>query len=141
MTILVTGAAGFIGHNLCLALLGAGETVVGVDNLNDYYDPAIKRARLERLAGYEGFRFVQMDMAEDGALEKGRVSPDEVTQIINLAAQAGVRYSIENPRAYMRSNMSGYLNVLEFARAAKNLKASCLCVQLVRLWRACGRAV
>ena len=121
MTILVTGAAGFIGHNLCLALLGAGETVVGVDNLNDYYDPAIKRARLERLAGFEGFRFAQMDMAEDGALEKA-VSPDEVTQIINLAAQAGVRYSIENPRAYMRSNMSGYLNVLEFARAAKNLK-------------------
>ncbi|MCF6274448.1 MAG: SDR family NAD(P)-dependent oxidoreductase, partial [Robiginitomaculum sp.] len=121
MTILVTGAAGFIGHNLCLALLSRGEQVVGVDNLNDYYDPAIKHARLERLAKFEKFRFAQVDLADDGALEKA-VSPDAVTHIVNLAAQAGVRYSIENPRAYVRSNLSGYANVLEFARAAKNLK-------------------
>ena len=121
MTILVTGAAGFIGHNLCLSLLARGEQVVGVDNLNDYYDPMIKHARLERLAKFEKFRFAQLDLADDGALEKA-VSPDAVTHIVNLAAQAGVRYSIENPRAYMRSNMTGYLNVLEFARAAKNLK-------------------
>ncbi len=121
MTILVTGAAGFIGHNLCLALLSQGEQVVGVDNLNDYYDPMIKHARLERLAGFERFRFAQLDLADDGALEKA-VSPDAITHIVNLAAQAGVRYSIENPRAYMRSNLTGYLNVLEFARAAKDLK-------------------
>lgn len=121
MTILVTGAAGFIGHNLCLALLARGEQVVGVDNLNDYYDPMIKHARLERLAKFEKFRFAQVDLADDGALEKV-VSPDDITHIVNLAAQAGVRYSLENPRAYMRSNLTGYLNVLEFARAAKNLK-------------------
>jgi UDP-glucuronate 4-epimerase len=121
MTILVTGAAGFIGHNLCLSLLMQGEQVVGVDNLNDYYDPMIKHARLERLAGFEKFRFAQVDLAEDGALEKV-VTPANVTHIVNLAAQAGVRYSIENPRAYMHSNLTGYLNVLEFARAAKNLK-------------------
>ncbi|MBL4854707.1 MAG: NAD-dependent epimerase/dehydratase family protein [Robiginitomaculum sp.] len=121
MTILVTGAAGFIGHNLCLALLERGEQVVGVDSLNDYYDPALKRARLERLAGFEQFRFAQVDLADDGALERA-VSPDAITHIVNLAAQAGVRYSIENPRAYVRSNLSGYANVLEFARAAKNLK-------------------
>lgn len=121
MTILVTGAAGFIGHNLCLALLARGEQVVGVDSLNDYYDPAIKHARLERLAEFEKFRFAHVDLAEDGALEKA-VSPDDITHIVNLAAQAGVRYSIENPRAYMRSNLTGYLNVLEFARAARNLK-------------------
>ncbi|PHS42386.1 MAG: protein CapI [Robiginitomaculum sp.] len=121
MTILVTGAAGFIGHNLCLALLARGEQVVGVDSLNDYYDPAIKRARLERLAGFEKFRFAQVDLAEDGALERA-VSPEIVTHIVNLAAQAGVRYSIDNPRAYVRSNLSGYVNVLEFARAATNLK-------------------
>jgi len=121
MTILVTGAAGFIGHNLCLSLLARGEQVVGVDNLNDYYDPMIKHARLERLAKFEKFRFAHVDLADDGALEKA-VSPDGVTHIVNLAAQAGVRYSIENPRAYARSNLTGYLNVLEFARAAKNLK-------------------
>ncbi len=121
MTILVTGAAGFIGHNLCLALLLRGERVVGVDSLNDYYDPALKRARLERLASFERFRFAQLDMAEEGALERA-VSPDEITHIVNLAAQAGVRYSIDNPRAYVRSNLDGYVNVLEFARASKNLK-------------------
>ena len=92
-----------------------------MDNLNDYYDPAIKRARLERLAGFNEFRFAQVDIADDGALEAA-ISPNDVSAIINLAAQAGVRYSIENPRAYVRSNLSGYVNVLEFARAAKNLK-------------------
>ncbi len=121
MTILVTGAAGFIGNTLCLALLKLGEHVIGVDSLNDYYDPMIKHARLERLARYERFRFAQVDLADAGALEKA-VSPNEVTHIINMAAQAGVRYSLENPSAYMRSNLTGYLNLLEFARSAKNLK-------------------
>ncbi len=121
MTILITGAAGFIGHHLALALLSAGRQVVGVDSLNDYYDPDLKRARLERLARHEGFRFHQLDLAEDGALERA-VSPDTLSHIVNLAAQAGVRWSITNPRAYIRSNLDGYANVLEFARAAKNLK-------------------
>ena len=121
MTILVTGAAGFIGSHLCRALLASGEQVVGVDNLNDYYAPALKLGRLERLAKYEGFRFSQCDIADDGALEKV-ISPNDVRVVVNLAAQAGVRYSIENPRAYGRSNLTGYLNVLEFSRAAKNLQ-------------------
>ncbi len=95
--------------------------VVGVDNLNDYYDPQLKKSRLVRLAKYDKFRFSKLDLADDGALEQA-VSPDEVSHIVNLAAQAGVRYSIDNPRAYVRSNLDGYINVLEFARAAKNLK-------------------
>lgn len=121
MTILVTGAAGFIGHHLCLALLERGEHVVGVDDLNDYYDPSLKQARLERLATFERFRFSQIDLAEDGALER-TISPQEVTAVVNLAAQAGVRYSLENPRAYTKSNLMGHLNVLEFARASSSLK-------------------
>lgn len=121
MTILVTGAAGFIGSHLCRALLQAGEQIVGVDVLNDYYDPQLKRARLETLTQFEKFRFSQVDLAVDGALEQA-VSPDDIHVIVNLAAQAGVRYSIDNPRAYSRSNLSGYINILEFARAAKNLK-------------------
>ena len=121
MTILVTGAAGFIGFHLCAALLAQGEQVVGVDNLNNYYDPGLKASRLEVLAAYDRFRFSQVDLATDGALEKV-VSVDEVDAIVHLAAQAGVRYSIENPRAYCRSNLHGHLNVLEFSRASENLK-------------------
>jgi UDP-glucuronate 4-epimerase len=121
MSVLVTGAAGFIGFHFSRALLERGEHVIGVDSLNDYYDPALKQARLEKLAPFERFRFSQVDLAEDGALEAA-VSVNDIHGIVNLAAQAGVRYSIENPRAYVKSNLSGHLNVLEFARAAKNLK-------------------
>jgi UDP-glucuronate 4-epimerase len=121
MTILVTGAAGFIGYHFCKALLARGEQVVGVDNLNDYYDPAIKRARLEQLAHFERFRFSLVDLADDMALPSS-VSAEDIQAIVHLAAQAGVRYSLENPKAYGRSNLIGHLNVLEFARAAKNLK-------------------
>ena len=121
MTILVTGAAGFIGFHLCKALLARGEQVVGVDNLNDYYDQDLKRARLAQLAGFERFRFSVVDLADDTALAAA-VRADDIDAIVHLAAQAGVRYSIENPRAYGRSNLIGHLNVLEFARAAKNLK-------------------
>ena len=121
MSILVTGAAGFIGHHMCRALLDAGEQVIGVDNIDPYYLPDLKRHRLEGLAAYEKFRFSQLDIADDGALEHA-VSPDDVSVIINLAAQAGVRYSLINPRAYGRTNVMGYINVLEFARAARNLK-------------------
>lgn len=118
---MVTGAAGFIGYSLCAALLERGEQVVGIDNLNDYYDPDLKQARLSQLANFDRFRFSQVELAEDGALERA-VSPKDVRLVVNLAAQAGVRYSIENPRAYGRSNLMGHLNVLEFVRSAKNLE-------------------
>ncbi|NNC38511.1 MAG: SDR family NAD(P)-dependent oxidoreductase [Hyphomonadaceae bacterium] len=121
MTILVTGAAGFIGSHFCEALLARGEQVVGIDNLNDYYDPALKQARLEKLAKYDRFRFSQVDLADHEALEAS-ITASELQAIVHLAAQAGVRYSIENPRAYGRSNLTGHLNVLELARSAKNLK-------------------
>lgn len=121
MTILVTGAAGFIGFHICAALLARGEQVVGVDNLNDYYDQALKQARLERLAKFERFRFSQVDLADHETLAAA-VTATDLQAIVHLAAQAGVRYSIENPRVYAMSNLTGHLNVLELARNAKNLK-------------------
>lgn len=121
MSIFVTGAAGFIGSHLCKALLASGMSVIGVDSLNDYYDPALKRARLETLAGYERFRFHALDLTDEDALDRA-VEKSEITHIVHLAAQAGVRYSLENPRAYVRSNVAGHLNVLELARHAPNLK-------------------
>lgn len=115
MTILVTGAAGFIGSHACEWLLERGEEIVGIDNLNDYYDPALKLARLERLNGRDGFRFEKLDLADNEAFLQlvSEVRPD---RILHLAAQAGVRYSLENPFAYARSNLTGHLSVLEAAR-------------------------
>ncbi len=117
MTILVTGIAGFIGHAVAAALAGRGEHVVGIDNLNDYYDPALKRARLADLAARFGgaVEFVEGDIADEQALDMA-VAGRGVDRIIHLAAQAGVRYSLENPRAYVRSNLAGHVNVLELAR-------------------------
>ncbi|MCW5725787.1 MAG: NAD-dependent epimerase/dehydratase family protein [Maricaulaceae bacterium] len=116
MTILVTGAAGFIGYHACEVLLARGETVTGVDSLNDYYDPALKQARLARLQGREGFSFHRLDIAEADAL-KALTLDARPDRILHLAAQAGVRYSIDNPHAYARSNLDGQLSVLEAARA------------------------
>jgi UDP-glucuronate 4-epimerase len=116
MTILVTGAAGFIGSHVCLHLLERGDEVIGVDDLNDYYDPALKQARLARLEARNNFSFYRGDIAEPDVLAaagRGRV----ISKLVHLAAQAGVRYSLENPRAYVRSNVSGHLEVLEFCRA------------------------
>ncbi|MDG2044513.1 MAG: GDP-mannose 4,6-dehydratase, partial [Maricaulis sp.] len=115
MTILVTGAAGFIGSHACEWLLERGEEIVGIDNLNDYYDPALKLARLERLEARDGFRFEKLDLADNEAFLQlvSEVRPD---RILHLAAQAGVRYSLENPFAYARSNLTGHLSVLEAAR-------------------------
>ncbi|WOI53091.1 NAD-dependent epimerase/dehydratase family protein [Parvularcula sp. LCG005] len=113
MAILVTGAAGFIGHYTVKALLDRGEQVIGVDSLNDYYDPALKRARLDNIGENKAFTFVEGDIA-DGALAALPVTP---TGIIHLAAQAGVRYSIDNPRAYAKANLTGHTEVLELARA------------------------
>ena len=114
MSILVTGVAGFIGMHTAAALLARGEVVIGIDNLDDYYDPMLKQARLARLNGLPGFTFLRADIADDGAMD--RLVLDGVDRILHLAAQAGVRYSLENPRAYVRANIAGHLNLLELAR-------------------------
>jgi UDP-glucuronate 4-epimerase len=115
MRVLVTGAAGFIGSHLGQRLLARGDEVLGYDNLNAYYDPSLKQARLDRLLPQPGFRFVQGSLEDDTALQAAfdSFAPQRV---VNLAAQAGVRYSLENPRAYIDSNIIGFLNVLEACR-------------------------
>jgi len=115
---LVTGAAGFIGAATARALLERGDEVVGFDNVNDYYDPALKRARLETLSPFPGFAFVQGDLADRAAVE-GVFARGPFDRVVHLAAQAGVRYSLQNPRAYANSNVVGFLNVLEACRAAE----------------------
>ena len=118
MTILVTGAAGFIGYNVANALMARGERVVGIDSLNDYYDPALKHARLAELRRCHGdsFAFEQIDFGDQQALE-AFASRHEFDRIIHLGAQAGVGYSLINPQAYVRSNLLGQVNMLELARA------------------------
>src|SRR5579871_4000616 len=115
MKILVTGAAGFIGFHTARKLLARGDEVIGLDNLNPYYDVALKRARLAQLTQESRFRFVELDLAEDRAIAElfGR---EKFARVIHLAAQAGVRYSLEDPHTYVRSNVSGTLNVLEGCR-------------------------
>ena len=115
MKVLVTGAAGFIGFHTALALLNRGDFVVGVDNLNDYYSVDLKKARLERLQGSEHFRFVLGDLADQRAITK-LFSEEQFEYVVHLAAQAGVRYSLSNPAAYVHSNVSGFLSVLEGCR-------------------------
>jgi UDP-glucuronate 4-epimerase len=115
MKVLVTGAAGFIGAHVASRLLARGDRVTGVDIFNDYYDPALKAARAARLRDVEGFEMITADIAEDEAFESlvRQVQPEVV---VHLAAQAGVRYSIDNPFAYERSNLRGHLSVLEACR-------------------------
>ncbi len=117
MTILVTGAAGFIGFSLSERLLARGERVTGIDNLNDYYDPQLKRDRIAALKARHGdaFTFIQTDFADHAGLDAA-LDGVEIKRIAHLGAQAGVRYSIENPRAYVQSNLVGHLNLLEIAR-------------------------
>jgi len=117
MTVLITGVAGFIGSTTADALLERGDDVVGIDNVNDYYDPRLKRARLERLTQRHGtrFRFEHLDFADSQALAS-RLSDAPFDRIVHLGAQAGVRYSIENPAAYVQANLVGHCNVLELAR-------------------------
>ena len=115
MKILLTGAAGFIGFHTARKLLERGDEVIGLDNLNPYYDVALKRARLTQLERESHFRFLELDLAEDRAIAElfGR---EKFARVIHLAAQAGVRYSLEDPHTYVRSNVSGTLNVLEGCR-------------------------
>ncbi|WP_018152621.1 NAD-dependent epimerase [Leeia oryzae] len=115
MKILVTGAAGFIGMHVAERLLARGDEVVGIDNLNSYYDPALKEARLARLTPHANFRFEKMDIADAAPLML-LFAKEKFDAVINLAAQAGVRYSLENPRAYVASNLTGFVNVLEACR-------------------------
>ena len=119
MAILVTGAAGFIGYHVARRLLTAGESVIGIDELNAYYDPQLKRDRLAALRELGGdFIFHQLDFADEESLESTLAGTD-IDRIVHLGAQAGVRYSIDNPRAYVRANLAGHLNILELARARK----------------------
>jgi UDP-glucuronate 4-epimerase len=113
--LLVTGAAGFIGFHTARLLLERGDEVVGLDNLNAYYDPALKQARLEILTDYPQFRFVKADIADREAME-GLFRAEKFQRVVHLAAQAGVRYSIENPHAYVHSNITGFLQVIEGCR-------------------------
>jgi UDP-glucuronate 4-epimerase len=116
MSYLVTGAAGFIGFHVCQSLLARGESVVGVDSLNDYYDPALKRARLAALSPQAGFTFHQVDIADAAAMAEVAARHPDITRIIHLAAQAGVRYSLVNPLAYSHANLQGHVVMLELAR-------------------------
>ncbi|MGL1832375.1 NAD-dependent epimerase [Rhodocyclaceae bacterium SMB388] len=118
MKILVTGAAGFIGMHVAQVLLARGDQVVGLDNLNDYYDPKLKQDRLARLMPHPAFRFVRMDVAERAGMEC-LFAEERFDRVVHLAAQAGVRYSLENPHAYIDSNVVGFMNVLEGCRHNK----------------------
>jgi len=115
MRVLVTGAAGFIGYHVAERLLARGDEVIGLDNLNPYYDPSLKEARLARLAGRRGFRFERIDLADRGAMDS-LFRTAGIRRVVHLAAQAGVRYSVENPHAYADSNLTGTLHVLEGCR-------------------------
>ena len=122
MTVLVTGAAGFIGMHVAATLLDRGEQVVGVDNVNNYYAVSLKEARLATLTARPGFTFHRMDLAErEGLLDLVRKHP-EIDRIVHLAAQPGVRYSVENPRAYITANVNAHLEVLEAGRHMKKLR-------------------
>jgi UDP-glucuronate 4-epimerase len=116
MKILVTGAAGFIGSFTAARLLARGDEVVGLDNLNEYYDVNLKKARLARLEGQRGFRFVKLDLADRAGME-ALFRSERFDRVVHLAAQAGVRYSLENPHAYVDSNVTGTLNVMEGCKA------------------------
>ncbi len=115
MKILVTGAAGFIGFFVSQGLLARGDEVIGLDNLNDYYDPRLKGARLDILRQHKNFRFVKMDLKDRGGIEK-HFAAERFNRVIHLAAQAGVRNSIENPHIYVDSNVTGFLHIIEGCR-------------------------
>ena len=117
MSVLVTGSAGFIGMHTANALLDRNEEVIGIDSINDYYDPELKRARLEKLRVNKNFYFEKLDFAAPGSLNLLIQKYPEIDRIIHLGAQAGVRYSIDNPHQYMQSNLCGQLAILEFCKS------------------------
>lgn len=121
MTVLVTGAAGFIGSHVSRALLDRGQPVLGIDNLNGYYDPALKRARLARLESDHGFRFETLDLGDAAAVATLFERHPEIRQVLHLAAQAGVRYSLTHPFTYVDSNVTGHLAILEGAKRLPEL--------------------
>ena len=118
MKVLVTGAAGFIGMHVAQILLARGDSVVGIDNLNDYYDPRLKHDRLARLTPHAAFRFTKLDVADRAGIEK-LFADEKFERVVHLAAQAGVRYSLVNPQAYIDSNIVGFTNILEGCRHHK----------------------
>ena len=122
MSVLVTGVAGFIGFHVTAALLDRGKTVVGVDNLSDYYDVSLKEMRLARFGDEKGFTFRRLDIADKDAMMALVAEFPDIDQVIHLAAQAGVRYSLVNPHAYIHANVAGQLVVMEACRALKNLR-------------------
>jgi UDP-glucuronate 4-epimerase len=113
--VLVTGAAGFIGYHVAARYLAEGQQVIGLDNLNDYYDVSLKQARLAQLEAADGFNFVKLDLSDYGGVQ-GIFSKHRFRTVVHLAAQAGVRYSLKNPHAYTASNIEGFLNILEGCR-------------------------
>ena len=120
--VLITGAAGFIGFHTALRLLQAGRKVVGVDNLNDYYDPELKRARLQQLDNFNDFEFVKADIEDKAAMEKMWAEQGPFKEVVHLAAQAGVRYSLENPYSYIQSNCMGHVTIMEMCRHTEGFK-------------------
>jgi len=118
MKVLVTGSAGFIGSAVSLRLLGRGDEVIGVDNHNNYYDPSLKEARLARHLNDPNYQHLRMDIDDKQSIER-LFSNHRFDRVINLAAQAGVRYSIENPQAYINSNIVGFANILESCKSHK----------------------
>jgi len=120
--ILLTGAAGFIGFHVAKKLLSRGMAVIGVDSLNDYYDPSLKKARIAQIKDHKAFTFIQADIADAKAIGQIVSGNPGITAIVHLAAQAGVRYSLENPHAYAQSNLAGQLVMLEAARNLKKLE-------------------
>ena len=122
MKVLLTGCAGFIGYHVAEALLARGDSVVGVDNLNDYYDVGLKQARLDRLLGRDGFVFGRVDVSDKDAIARFLADHPDTSGIVHLAAQAGVRYSLVDPYAYVQANVMGHLVVLEAARRLPALR-------------------
>lgn len=119
MKILVTGCAGFIGAHLTKALIQDGHSVLGIDNLNSYYPPKLKRDRLQHLCHHQNFSFLEADIAHQEISSQVLTQSSDINVIVHLAAQAGVRYSLENPRAYIESNLVGFYNILELAQTLK----------------------
>ncbi len=120
MLVLLTGSSGFIGYHAAAALLAQGHAVTGVDSLNAYYDPALKKARLAQLDSHKSFRFVPGDLADEATLPRA-AGIESYDVILHLAAQAGVRYALTDPGSYTRANLVGHQNVIEFARHHRGL--------------------